>query len=320
MSQPKISIIIPVYNVEKSISKCAASLFSQTICQDLEFIFIDDASPDNSIKILNEVIHKFALTDKQVQIIRNTENRGLAKTRIIGLEHAKADYIGFCDSDDWVEPNMYEKLYDKLRGEDADLVICGYSLEGLKNKKIQPVWTKDPLKDLLRQTVPVSMWSRLFRKDLFDLKSLIVPPENMGEDLLFNVQLTLNAKKVCHINESLYHYDINVTSISNSVDANSVRKKVVGLKRNINEIESILREKDLLRQYRNEILQRKVNIRLLIYPILETPEGQKIWRELDVKIPISKIFMNSIPLRDKVVFILFQSRLGRRIYRFLLRK
>ena len=111
---PAVSVIVLVYKVEKYIERCARSLFGQTL-QDMEFIFVDDDSPDRSIEVMERVLEDFPLRRGQVKVIRNEVNLGLPESRRMGVAAATGEYIIHCDSDDWPEPEMYAKLYSKAR-------------------------------------------------------------------------------------------------------------------------------------------------------------------------------------------------------------
>ena len=118
---PKISIIIPIYNVAKYIEKCVCSLMEQTL-DDIEYIFVNDCTLDNSIEILQKTLEKYPNRKDSCKIIHHDTNKGPAVTRNTGLELAIGEYIAFCDSDDWVEITMYEELYNKAKKENADIV------------------------------------------------------------------------------------------------------------------------------------------------------------------------------------------------------
>lgn len=110
----KVSVIVPVYKVEKFIERCAISLFSQTL-QDVEFIFVDDASPDNSVQIVQKCIREYPHRESQTVILTHEKNMGLPAARNTGLAVAKGEYIFHCDSDDFVEPDMLEQLYNTAK-------------------------------------------------------------------------------------------------------------------------------------------------------------------------------------------------------------
>ena len=125
----KVSVCIPVYGVEKYIERCARSLFEQTMRDGIEFIFVNDCTPDKSIEILEKVLAEYPHRKKQTQIINHEKNSGLVAARKTGLAHATGEYIIHCDSDDWVELNMYEKMYHAAKAADADMVYCDYVKE-----------------------------------------------------------------------------------------------------------------------------------------------------------------------------------------------
>lgn len=116
---PKISIIVPVYNVEKYLEKCVRSILAQTFT-DFELILVDDGSPDSS----GAMCDQFAEQDQRVKVIHK-ENGGLSDARNAGIEIATGEYLGFVDSDDYIADDMYELLYTNIVKEDADLSICG---------------------------------------------------------------------------------------------------------------------------------------------------------------------------------------------------
>lgn len=123
----KVSVIIPVYGVEKYIERCVRSLFEQTL-DDIEYLFIDDCTPDRSIDILKQVLEEFPHRKCQVVIHRMKQNSGQAKVREWGMRNATGEYVIHCDSDDWVETDMYRLMYDEAKRIDADIVMCGYKV------------------------------------------------------------------------------------------------------------------------------------------------------------------------------------------------
>lgn len=212
---PKVSVVVPVYNVEKYIEQCARSLFEQTL-DDIEYIFVDDKSSDKSIEILGRILKEYP--DRKPQCIIHTmeENSGQAAVRKWGIEHAIGDYIIHCDSDDWVEHDMYSLMYEKAKMEDADIVICDFVLNnGRKECSVAPKikTTKDYQKGILTKAVHCSTWNKFVRRELYS-KPILYPKENYAEDLAIMGQLFYYAKKIEYIPEGLYHYRYNPSSIS----------------------------------------------------------------------------------------------------------
>ena len=121
----KVSVVVPIYGVEKYIERCARSLFEQTL-EDIEYIFINDASPDSSIDILKKSLEDYPQRKAQVRIINQPYNMGAAKAREVGIKASTGEYNIHCDSDDWMELNAYEQLYNHAKNNDCDVVIGKY--------------------------------------------------------------------------------------------------------------------------------------------------------------------------------------------------
>ena len=211
--QPLVSIIIPVYNVEKYLRTCLDSLVSQTL-ENIEIICVNDASPDNSLAILREYEER----DKRIIVIDLKKNLRQGGARNRGIKIARAKYIAFVDSDDWVANNMYELLYNKIISASADLVHCDYyrySTEILKADRQfeKNTWLKHremANKDFIMVSeFPVTA---LYNRNLFVTNDLYFPEHTFYEDTAITYLLYLLANKVEHIDEPLYYYRIHSSS------------------------------------------------------------------------------------------------------------
>lgn len=212
----KVSVLVPVYNTEKTLRKCMNSILNQTIIADIEVVIVNDGSTDTSENIINEYLNKYNNI-----IYFNQVNQGLGATRNKGLELAKGEYIAFLDSDDWVEHDYYEKLYNKAKSEEADLVVSSYMIEILNNKSHQIVkhFSKTKLEylDLLvKGKVAGFSWNKLYRRKMILDNNLTFPLrgelENV-EDQYFSTRCIALSNKVAFMNESNIHYIINPDSI-----------------------------------------------------------------------------------------------------------
>lgn len=223
MNGDLISIIVPVYKVEKYLSRCLESIVNQTY-KNLEIILIDDGSPDNSGKICDEYAEK----DSRIKVIHK-ENSGVSSTRNLGLKKATGDYISFIDSDDWIEFDMYEKMIEVINKENVDLVKCSYIYEyDESSKKIENLYSESKCIDLKNNkksyidfifegnTLP-AMWTFLIKRERIDEISLKFD-ENLivGEDLIFVLNLICHCNSIYILNEHLYHYFIHEQSAMNS--------------------------------------------------------------------------------------------------------
>lgn len=219
MSTPLISIIVPVYNVSRYIERCARSLFEQSL-NDIEYIFVDDSTQDNSIEILKSILADYPDRINQVKIVSHRENRGLAAARNTGLRHANGEYIVHCDSDDWVERDMYEKLYLEAKSSNADIVSCDYIIEYDTTQSFWNEVSELPQEDKLQlletyiSRCYTVIWNKLVRRDLY-LENSIMAYEGLDfcEDYGLSVRLMYYSQHYKRLSIPLYHYNrTNTTS------------------------------------------------------------------------------------------------------------
>lgn len=205
-----ISIIVPVYNVEKYIERCLRSIMNQTHTEGVECILINDCTPDNSIKIAEKLIHEYK-GNISFRIISHEQNRGIATVRNTGIKEAQGTYIQYIDSDDYIDSNMLYEMYNEAIKTDADIVITDY-YDTFRQKEIRnvqkiPSDVHEILSHLLQHQISWSIRNKLYKKEIF-IRNNIVLPENIfyGEDLLLNVFVLHYTKKVSYIPKAYYHY------------------------------------------------------------------------------------------------------------------
>ncbi len=243
----KVSIIVPVYNVEKYLEKCLDSLVNQTL-KDIEIIIVNDGSTDNCRKIIDKYYTKY---NNLIKVI-NQENKGLGAARNTGLKLVTSDYIIFVDSDDYVEPNMVEELYDKILQEQADFVICGFNVVNEHYELISKTFpNKYEIYDFNTQMIfgNLCAWNKIIKKTLLDDDSLDFRNNVWYEDIDFSFKLFLKAKKMCILPKNLYNYLLRQGSIMNS---NNLQKNL-DLIDAFNEIINYAKEKNCFDKYYNEI-------------------------------------------------------------------
>lgn len=208
---PKISIILPIYGVEKYLRQCIDSILAQTL-KDIEIILVDDGSKDKCPLICDE----YAKKDNRVVVIHK-QNSGYGHSINVGIERATSDYIGIIDSDDWIEPDMFEILYQQAIETDADFVKSDFfKYSGLKNtnKKanIIPNDISDkPIKPLDYPSVMnmgPSMWTAIYKKEFLTQNNirLLETPGASYQDTGFHFKTLLTVQKACFIDKALYHY------------------------------------------------------------------------------------------------------------------
>ena len=207
----KVSIIIPVYNAAKYIERCARSLFEQTL-KDMEFIFIDDCSFDNSISIVKKTACEYPYRKGQVVIKRHSYNKGPSEARNTGLSLAKGKFIGYCDSDDWCRPKMFEELYQTATQKGADLVWCDFMF-AKSDKSYEPHCTinctgdkKTQLRHI--QSIWTVLWNTIAKKDLHEKYNLTFPEKlTYCEDFWLMFRLYYYANKVAKVSIPYYYYN-----------------------------------------------------------------------------------------------------------------
>lgn len=205
INNDKLSIIVPVYNVQSYLNRCISSIVNQTY-RNLEIILVDDGSTDNSGKLCDS----YALHDNRIKVIHKT-NGGLSSARNAGLSVVTGHYIGFVDSDDYIEPNMYELLLESMRGLHADIVCAETFIERGNHKKYHPrfkencVFThEEALNILLDGSLDTAVWNKLYKASLF--KNLTFIEGRIYEDVGFLYKVFDKANVVAYVNKPLYHY------------------------------------------------------------------------------------------------------------------
>lgn len=222
MEKDLISIIIPVYKVEKYLEKCIESVLKQTYT-NLQIILVDDGSPDNCGKICDE----YAKKDSRIEVIHKV-NGGLSDARNVGIIKAKGKYIGFVDSDDYIKEDMYEILLNLIIEYNADVSICNlYDVidgkEYIRNKEngIQEYSRLDILKEvLLDKNIQSYAWNKLYKKELFD--EIKYPIGKKYEDIGTTFYLFEKCNKIVVTSEPEYYYLKRADSLVNNVTESTI--------------------------------------------------------------------------------------------------
>lgn len=282
MNMPKVSVIIPVYGVEKYIERCARSLFEQTL-DDIEYLFIDDCTPDKSVEILKRVLEEYPHRKSQVVIHRMEQNSGQAKVREWGMRNARGEYVIHCDSDDWVETDMYRIMYEDAKRTDADIVMCGYkATDGVKVFKEcyhQQTNKAKLLSSLLTLHESWSVWNKMCKRSLYD-SDIVYPTLAMGEDMVLTTQMVLNAHRIAVVNKALYNYFYNPNSITKVQSESSRYKHWKDSAENAKTVISIFKKKRLEHEYANELVYLKFLQKELAGDLARKKNYSKEWFEM----------------------------------------
>lgn len=229
MNTPKISIIVPIYNVEQYLDECIESIRRQTY-RNLQIVLIDDGSTDLSGKICD----KHALEDDRIVVVHQ-ENQGVSVARKIGLKLADGEYIGFVDSDDYIEPQMYESMMLTLVKENADMVQtwaepayrCEYKVIDLDTCRMDALKCFIGGAGKIKVTVDPNLWTKLFKEKIVkEAYEFVDEDVFFGEDLVCICAVLFIASRICTMDEKFYHYRIRENSIAHSISAGNVSREV----------------------------------------------------------------------------------------------
>ena len=206
---PKVSVIVPIYNVEKYLEKCINSLLSQTL-EDIQIILVNDGSKDNSGNIAKEC----EKNNKDRVIYVEKENGGLSDAINYGLKYATGDFIAFLDSDDYIEKNAYEKMYNKAIEENADYVECDFIWEFPNKIRVDKQYPYKNKKEML-SFVRVVAWNKLIKRQLIIDNNLEFPKGLRYEDVEFTYKLIPFINKFAYVDKPFIHYVQREGSIAN---------------------------------------------------------------------------------------------------------
>ena len=238
----KVSVIVPVYNVEKYINRCAESLVNQTL-DDIEIIFVNDGSKDNSKKIIEFYQEKFANKVKYVE----KENGGLSSARNFGIPYATGEYIAFLDSDDYVELDMYETMYNKAKEEDFDMVECDFIWEYPDKKRIDIGEIYSGKKEALEKARVVA-WNKLYKREVVINSHILFPKGLIYEDVEFFYKIIPSLSKIGFIKKPFIHYIQRDNSISNT--QNERTKEIFTI---LDNVINYYKENKLYEEYKEEL-------------------------------------------------------------------
>ena len=216
-----ISVIVPIHNTERYLEKCLDSIVGQSY-RNLEIILVDDASEDNSGKICD----RYAAKDGRIKFIHSAKNCGVSAARNSGLDIATGEYLGFADSDDWLEEDMYQFLLDNLLQVNADISICGFfrnvndfKVPNDKSHSYRVLRREDALELLLQDRIIQNFyWCKLYKRDLFD--GIRMPEGKIFEDIFTQHLIFEKAQKIVVHNIPKYHYVQRNNSLSNKDSLN----------------------------------------------------------------------------------------------------
>lgn len=239
---PKVSVIVPIYNVEKYLEKCINSLLSQTL-KDIQIILVNDGSKDNSGNIAKE----YEKNNKDRVIYVEKENGGLSDARNYGLKYATGNFIAFLDSDDYIEKNAYEEMYNKAIEEDADYVECDFIWEFPNKIRVDKQYPYKNKKEML-SFVRVVAWNKLIKRQLITDNNLEFPKGLRYEDVEFTYKLIPFINKFTYVDKPFVHYVQREGSIANVQNERTAEIFTV-----LDNVIEFYKENNIYEEYRDEL-------------------------------------------------------------------
>lgn len=226
----KVTIAVPVYRVESYIEKCAISLFEQTY-SNIEFLFINDCTPDKSVEIIKKTLEKYPHRKDQVRIFNQPKNQGCPAARNLAVELASGDFIFHVDADDWIEPDAISVLVNEQQSTGSDLVVGNYLIETQNATKLVQYCDitkskKEIVKDCLDDKSSQSVWGILIKRCLYiDYNIKANESFHVGEDWQVSPLLLYHAKKIAYVDKVTYHYQLSRPNSITITSQVSVTKK-----------------------------------------------------------------------------------------------
>ena len=239
---PKVSVIVPIYNVEKYLEKCINSLLSQTL-EDIQIILVNDGSKDNSGNIARE----YEKNNKNRIIYVEKENGGLSDARNHGLKYATGDFIAFLDSDDYIEKNAYEEMYNKAIEENADYVECDFIWEFPNKIRVDKQYPYKNKKEML-SFVRVVAWNKLIKRQLITDNNLEFPKGLRYEDVEFTYKLIPFINKFAYVDKPFIHYVQREGSIAKVQNERTAEIFTV-----LDNVIEFYKKNNIYEEYRNEL-------------------------------------------------------------------
>ena len=224
-NNPIVSIVLPAYNAENYIEETINSLLKQSF-KEIEIICVNDGSKDDTLNILK----KLQKQDERIKII-NKKNEGVWRARLDGIEKAQGQYISFVDSDDYVEENFIERLYNSVKVNGSDISICGFKRIDEKTKKTLSQEMKYEEKRIIEKnknfeeviSINTALWNKLFKASILkQIKDLKEPPRIL-EDMMFLAMVYLKIKKISFVDDYLYNYIVREGSAMNTLKKEEIR-------------------------------------------------------------------------------------------------
>lgn len=329
---PKVSIIVPIYNVEKYLDHCMQSLLNQTL-NDIEIIMVDDESPDSCPKLCDE----YAKRDSRIKVIHK-KNGGLGYARNSGLDIATGEYVAFVDSDDFVDKAIYQILYDCASKNNADIVYCGYYLyDKNKIKKIKYTNKNININDHKRCVsfleniigadyfqkedihVSCSVWKAIYKRSILNKNNIRFCSERefISEDIIFHIDLIKYINNIVILPHCLYYYCLNENSLTKSYSEGRFLKDIIlceEVERRLNTIIGKNKARNIANSLVFEKLQGTLSFEVKSCPQNVINQISKCCNNSRLRYAINESNLSDLPIRKRLFLLCVKYRLSLLIY------
>jgi len=263
---PAVSILVPIYNVSNYIERCAHSLFQQTF-ENIEYVFVNDCTPDDSIEKLQKVIEQYPNRKPFIKIVHHEKNRGLAAARNTAIDNSSGKYIQHIDSDDYIELDMIETMYKKAEKEQADIVVCDVVIEKAYTKELCCDFVSSHKEDYFFTAISCKGYGYLCNKLV--IRKLYKIPDcrpveglNILEDRQVTTRLYFYAEKIVKIDKFFYHYDKTNTNALTASKTSMHYENIILLHKLL---EDFLKEKGFYEKYIDFVKRSKVSLKAELF-------------------------------------------------------
>lgn len=307
---PRITVIVPIYKVEAFIERCVRSLFEQTL-DGVEYLFIDDCTPDGSVGILKELIDEYhqRIVDKDwiVRIERIPNNSGILMVRCHGMKMATGDYVIQIDSDDWIEDSMLSDMWHEAIEGDLDVVICDIKIVGKSGIKYLKGLRSDSvnlfIKDMLMNKSPWTLVNKLFKRAVYADNEIIYPRDgmNLGEDMVLVVEQMYYCRTIGYIDKAYYNYFENCTSITHPQREEDVIRHHFQWVENVRTLEAFFRMHNDDR-WQKEIVYQKYKGKMGMLNRIDISNYYKLWMPYFPELFYQLLFNPYVSCRGKAAY------------------
>ena len=252
----KVTVILPVYGVAEYIEKCTQSLLAQTL-DEMEFIFVDDHGPDDSIDIVKRTIAGHP-REGQFRFLKPEHNLGAGMARNFAIPEAQGQYIAFVDSDDWIEPTMFEELYNEAMAKGGvDICYCqaakdyldGQPTEILKNPDVEAGEMTREKRSYFLQNYVSLFWTFIFKRELIENNGIRYPEDRSADDSYFVSANLMLATSLAHVDKPFYHYLIRPGSVTSTKDSTKYQKRLSTFRKLL----QFAKDKGVYAEYKHEV-------------------------------------------------------------------